>query len=74
MFAAACAGIGRAAGARVAAACWANKAQAGRRFCAHLVVDVWLLLELHLDLVEVREGVLNLELAVGLRASRGGRP
>mmetsp|Transcript_39093 Transcript_39093/g.126396 ORF Transcript_39093/g.126396 Transcript_39093/m.126396 type:complete len:214 (-) Transcript_39093:189-830(-) len=40
-----------------------------------LVVDVRLLLELHLDLVEVREGVLDLELPVrrGRRRRRVGR-
>ena len=37
---------------------------------AYLVVDLRLLLELHLDLVQVREAVLNLELTVRLRLSR----
>ena len=37
---------------------------------AHLVVDVWLLLKLHLDLIEICKGILHLELAVRLRLSR----
>ena len=40
---------------------------------AHLVVNVRLLLKLHLDLVEVREGVLDLELPVGHAAATAAR-
>ena len=59
------------AGRDAAPACGARAIEATRvRASAYLVVDLRLLLELRLDLVQVREGVLNLELTVRLRLSR----
>ena len=59
------------AGRDAAPACGARVIEATRvRASAYLVVDLRLLLELRLDLVQVREGVLNLELTVRLRLSR----
>jgi hypothetical protein len=59
------------AGRDAAPACGACAIETRRASAsAYLVVDLRLLLELHLDLVQIREGVLNLELTVRLRLSR----
>ena len=67
------AGRGRSCGRRVRHRAWVCGFAGCSRVCvACLVVDVWLLLELHFHLIQVGECIFDLQLTIGLRLAGGG--